>query len=87
MSGVTQAMPVVSTLSRGTILKRVFVIGYLTAIAVATVGWVSAFGWITVKFAKWLLGLDQILCYPAADHDPKCKIYFQRDQHRASPHF
>jgi hypothetical protein len=27
------------------------------------------------------------LCDPAADHDPESKIHFQRDQHRASPHF
>jgi hypothetical protein len=25
--------------------------------------------------------------YRAADHDPKSKVYFQRDGHRASPHF
>jgi hypothetical protein len=39
------------------------------------------------------IGLAQIsddvsdLCDPAADHDPESKIHFQRDQHRASPHF
>jgi hypothetical protein len=31
-------------------------IGYFTAITVATVGWVSAFGWITVRAVEWLLG-------------------------------
>jgi ABC-type enterochelin transport system permease subunit len=55
MSSLTQLMPVGSTVSKGTILKRLFVIGYLTAIAVAMVGWVSAFGWITVRLAKWLM--------------------------------
>ena len=42
---------------------------------------------------KMASGLAQIpddvsdLCHPAADHDPERKIYFKRDQHRASPHF
>jgi ABC-type enterochelin transport system permease subunit len=55
MNAVTQVMPVGSTVSRGTILKRLFVIGYLIAVAVAMIGWVSAFGWITVQVANWLL--------------------------------
>ena len=55
MNSVTQAMPAASTVSRGTILKRVFVIAYVTAVGVAMAGWVSAFGWLTVQVAKWLL--------------------------------
>jgi hypothetical protein len=55
MSAVTQVMPVGSTVSRGAILKRLFVIGYVAAIGIATVGWLSAFGWLTVRVAKWLL--------------------------------
>ena len=55
MNSLTQVMPVGSTVSKGAILKRLFVIGYLTAVAVAMIGWVSAFGWITVRVAKWLL--------------------------------
>jgi hypothetical protein len=55
MNSVTRAMPAASTVSRGTILKRIFVIAYVTAVAVATIGWVSAFGWLTVRVAKWLL--------------------------------
>ena len=55
MNNVTELMRAGSAVSRGTILKRLFVIGYLTAIAVATIGWVSAFGWLTVRVAKWLL--------------------------------
>jgi hypothetical protein len=51
MNNLTQVMPV----SRGTVLKRLFVIGYLSAITVATIGWVSAFGWATVRIASWLL--------------------------------
>jgi hypothetical protein len=55
MNSLTQWMPVESTVSRKTILKRVFVIGYLTAIAVATISWVSAFGWAAVRLASWLM--------------------------------
>jgi hypothetical protein len=48
-------MPAASTVSRGKILKRVFVIAYVTAVAIAMFGWVSAFGWLTVQVTKWLL--------------------------------
>jgi hypothetical protein len=49
MNSLTQWMPVASTISHGTLLKRRFVIGYLNAIAIATIGWVSAFGWLTIS--------------------------------------
>jgi hypothetical protein len=55
MSSVTETTPVGSKVSRGTILKRLFVIAYLTAVAVAMFGWLSAFWWITVRLAKWLM--------------------------------
>jgi hypothetical protein len=55
MNSVTQSIPVASTVSRGAISKRLFVIAYVTAVAVAMFGWVSAFGWLTVQVAKWLL--------------------------------
>jgi hypothetical protein len=55
MNNVTELMPTGSTVSRGTKLKRLFVIGYLTAITVATIGWVSALGWITVRLANWVV--------------------------------
>jgi hypothetical protein len=55
MNSLTEIVHVGSSISRETILKRLFVIGYVTAIAVATFGWLSAFGWLTVKVAKWLL--------------------------------
>ena len=29
---------------------------YLAAVAVAMFGWTSAFGWLTVRIAHWLLG-------------------------------
>jgi hypothetical protein len=50
-----ETTPVGATIGRGTILKHVFVIAYLAAVAVAMFGWVSAFWWITVRVAKWLL--------------------------------
>jgi hypothetical protein len=55
MNSLTQVMPMVSTVSRGTVLKRLFVIGYLTATVVATLGWVSALGWAAVRLASWLM--------------------------------
>jgi hypothetical protein len=55
MNNVTELMRAGSAVSRGTILKRLFVIGYVTAIAIAMVGWISAFGWLTLRAATWLL--------------------------------
>ena len=46
---------VASRVSKGTMLKRTLVVAYLAAIAISTMGWVSAFGWLTVRLAKWLL--------------------------------
>jgi hypothetical protein len=55
MNSLAEVTRIQSAVSRGTILKRVFLIGYLTAVAVAMFGWLSAFGWLTVKVAQWLL--------------------------------
>jgi hypothetical protein len=55
MNAVTEVMPVGSSVSGGTVSERLFVIGYLTAIAVATIGWVSAFGWAAIRLASWVL--------------------------------
>jgi hypothetical protein len=54
MNAVTEVMTAVSV-RRGTAAERLFVIGYLTAIAVATIGWVSAFGWAAVRLASWAM--------------------------------
>jgi hypothetical protein len=35
--------------------RRLSTVCYLIAITVAMVGWLSAFGWVTVAVAKWLL--------------------------------
>jgi hypothetical protein len=37
-----------------TLKQRLFSIGFLTAVAVAMVGWLGAIGWITFAAAKWL---------------------------------
>jgi hypothetical protein len=37
-----------------TLRQRLFTICYLAAIAIATVGWLSALGWAAVKAGKWL---------------------------------
>jgi hypothetical protein len=55
MNSLTEAMPLASAVGRGMILKRLFVIGYVATVGVAMIGWVSAFGWLTVRVAKWLL--------------------------------
>ena len=55
MNSLTDVLPTGFTARRGMKLKRLFVISYLTAIAVATIGCVSAFGWITVRVVKWLM--------------------------------
>jgi hypothetical protein len=34
--------------------RRLLTVSYLSAITVAMVGWLSAFGWVTVAVAKWL---------------------------------
>jgi hypothetical protein len=55
VNGITRASPVSSTVSNGAILKRLFAIAYVTAVAVAMFGWVSAFWWITARLAKLLM--------------------------------
>ncbi len=56
MNGLTQNMPVEATATgRSTMKDRLFMVCYLTATAVAMLGWLSAFGWATFAAAKWLL--------------------------------
>jgi hypothetical protein len=55
MNSLTEVVPAGSTVSRETISMRFFKICYLTAITVSTIGWVSAFGWVAVSFAKWCM--------------------------------
>ncbi len=41
--------------TKATLKQRLFTIGFFTAVAVATIGWVSALGWVAVAVANWLL--------------------------------
>ena len=40
---------------RATMKDRLFTACYLAATAVAMIGWLSAFGWVTAAIAKWML--------------------------------
>ena len=55
MNSLTEVMPVGTAVGRATSSQRFFQLCYLTAITVATVGWVSAFGWAAVRLASWLM--------------------------------
>jgi hypothetical protein len=56
MNSLTENMPIEATaVSRAPVKDRLFTVCYLTATAVAMLGWLSAFGWVTVAVAKWLL--------------------------------
>jgi hypothetical protein len=55
MNSLTEVTPAVSSVSRGRLLQGLFKICYLTAVVVSMVGWLSAFGWLTIKVTKWLL--------------------------------
>jgi hypothetical protein len=56
MNSLTETMPMEATaITRATMKDRLFTACYLTATAVAMLGWLSAFGWVTVAVAKWLL--------------------------------
>jgi hypothetical protein len=55
MNSITEIMPLESAAGRSTSVPRLFNICYLTAIAVATIGWLSAFGWAAVRITEWFL--------------------------------
>jgi hypothetical protein len=56
MDSVSNTTSIGSTVNKGAILKRLFLVTYVTAVAVAMFGWVSAFWWITIRVARLLLG-------------------------------
>lgn len=41
--------------SKGTLKQRALLACYLTAITIATLGWLSALGWVAAEVAKVLL--------------------------------
>jgi hypothetical protein len=56
MNSLAEVMAMEAAVVRkATLRERSFRICYLTATAVAMVGWLSAFGWVTVTVTKWLL--------------------------------
>jgi hypothetical protein len=55
MNAVSEVMPASSPTSRTPLSQKFLAICYFTAITVATVGWVSAFGWAAVKVVEWLI--------------------------------
>jgi hypothetical protein len=55
MDSVSETTPSGSTVSRETVLNRLLIFAYLTVVAVAMFGWVSALWWVTVTLAKWLI--------------------------------
>jgi hypothetical protein len=44
-----------TVVTRAPVKDRLFRICYVVATAVAMLGWLSAFGWVTIAVAKWLL--------------------------------
>jgi hypothetical protein len=54
MKSQTEIMPMEAAAVTSTLKQRLFTISFLAAIAIATVGWLSALGWATVSVAKWL---------------------------------
>lgn len=55
MNSILEVLPVRRPAAKLAISPQIFRLCYLVAIALATVGWLSAFGWITFSFARWLL--------------------------------
>lgn len=56
MNSLTEIIAIDGADTRKARLKqRLLTIGYLTAICVAMVGWLSAFGWAAAVVANWLL--------------------------------
>jgi hypothetical protein len=49
--GIADAVPKMGTT---TWKQRLSTVCYLSAITIAMVGWLTAFGWVTVAVAKWL---------------------------------
>jgi hypothetical protein len=56
MDSHTEILPVgTATVGKASLKQRLSIICYLSAVAVATVGWLSALGWAALSVAKWLI--------------------------------
>jgi len=57
MSSQVEIIPIETAAVRKTTLKqRLSIICYLSAVAVAMIGWLTAIGWAVVSVANWLIG-------------------------------
>jgi hypothetical protein len=56
MSTPMEVVSAESAVSRGKLFEMLLKFGFFAAITVAMVGWVSAFGWVTIRLVTWLLG-------------------------------
>jgi hypothetical protein len=57
MSSQVEMIPIETAAVRKTTLKqRLSIICYLSAVAVAMIGWLTAIGWAVVSVANWLIG-------------------------------
>jgi hypothetical protein len=54
MNSRTEIMPIeAAAVSTATLKQRLFTICYLTAIAVAMLGWLATLGWAAIAVARW----------------------------------
>ena len=54
-SSLTEETPASSVIGDASLLQRFFSVSFMAATIVATFGWWSALGWLTVKATTWLL--------------------------------
>jgi hypothetical protein len=55
MNSLSEGIPARSSIGKASLSQRLFSVCYLIAIVVATVGWLSAFAWLTIRVTNWLL--------------------------------
>jgi hypothetical protein len=55
MDILVEVLPSESPASGGRFLDQLLKVSFFSAITVATIGWVSAFGWLIVKVAEWVI--------------------------------
>jgi hypothetical protein len=55
MNGHSEIMPMTgaTAINPATLKNRLFTLCYLTAVAVATLGWLAALGWAAFALAQW----------------------------------
>jgi hypothetical protein len=55
MNSHSEIMPITgaAAINSATLKNRLFTLCYLTAVAVATLGWLAALGWTAFALAQW----------------------------------